>query len=111
MWRLFEDNPQIDYTLLRHLHDLYALSEYCSDKDIFAERVLRIFESKDCKRIEGEVSFANVVRSTCGKLNNGRLYKAEYGKYVESMSYAHDNERISYDAVLSNLNKIAEYFI
>jgi hypothetical protein len=111
MWRLFEDDSPTDYTLLRHLHDLYALSEYCKDKEKFAPKVLEIFETVDSKRIGNRINFCDVVSCTCEKLSNSSTYKEEYEKYVDSMSYAPDEERISYDAALSHLLEIANYFV
>jgi hypothetical protein len=110
MWRLFEDGSPTDYTLLRHLHDLYALSGYCEDEGKFTSKVLEIFETIDSKRIENKVSFGDVVRCTCDKLSNSPIYKEEYKKYVNSMSYAPDDERVPYDVALSHLLRIAKYF-
>jgi predicted nucleotidyltransferase component of viral defense system len=111
MWRLFENNTRIDYTLLRHLHDLCALSEYCQNKEKFKTRVLEIFESKDKERIDGRIDFKDIVRSTYDKLNSDPIYKDEYRHYVSSMCYAPKREYISYEAALSHLQKIAEYFL
>jgi hypothetical protein len=111
MWRLFEEEDRIDYTLLRHLHDLYALSEYCKDKENFKKEVLRIFETTDCRRIDEKINFSDVVRHTCGKLANDLIYRKEYLKYVEAMCYSTDDRRIAYEDALSHLQKVAEYFI
>jgi hypothetical protein len=111
MWRLFDEKDQIDYTLLRHMHDLYALAEYCKDDENFKKEVLRIFETEDCKRIDEKIDFSDVVRYTCAKLTNEPVYRKEYQKYVEAMCYSVDDKRISYDSALSHLQKIAEYFL
>lgn len=111
MWRLFEEEDRIDYTLLRHLHDLYALSEYCKDKENFKKEVLRIFETTDCRRIDEKINFSDVVRHTCSKLANDPIYRKEYLKYVEATCYSTDDKRIAYEDALSHLQKIAEYFI
>jgi hypothetical protein len=93
------------------MHDLYALSEFCKDKKNFKKEVLRIFETKDCKRINEKINFSDVVRHTCSKLTNDLVYRKEYLKYVEAMCYSADDRRISYEAALSHLQKIAEYFL
>jgi predicted nucleotidyltransferase component of viral defense system len=111
MWRLFENNTQIDYTLLRHLHDLYALSGHYQNKEKFKTRVLEIFESKDKERVDDGVQFKDIVRSTCDKLSNNQIYKDEYRRYVSSMCYAPKREYISYEDALSHLQKIAGYFL
>jgi hypothetical protein len=111
MWRLSEEKEQTDYTLLRHMHDLYALSEYCKDEEIFKKEVLRIFETEDCKRIGGKINFSDVVRHTCDELTNDLTYSKEYLKYVKAMCYSGDDKRISYEDALFHLQKIAKYFL
>lgn len=48
-WRIYNKDRETDYTLLRHLHDLYAIKPYLEDITAFKERVIYNFKTKDSR--------------------------------------------------------------
>ena len=109
-WRIYQEGEAIDYTLMRHLHDLYAITAHAKDMRVFRERVLHNFKTKDSTRIKEGVSFKGIIQTTLDKLERSRAYRDGYTKFVDSMSYAPDAERISFDEALECFRKLSSQF-
>ena len=109
-WRIYQEGETIDYTLMRHLHDLCAIVARIKDTTRFKEKVLNNFEKKDRARVKEDISFEDTIRVTLKKLANSKSYKNGYIRFVDSMSYAPDAERISFDEALECFRKLSELF-
>lgn len=110
-WRIFNNERLTDYTLLRHLHDLYAIRLYLEDKTAFKERVLYNFNSKDKHRLQNpNIEFSQIVYTAIKKLENNPTLKKGYEDYVASMSYATDSEKIAYIKALDYFKTLGKLF-
>ena len=106
-WRIYQESEAIDYTLMRHLHDLCAIMAHTKDLSTFKKRVLNNFETKDRARLKEGISFKDTVRATLDKLTYSKVYRDGYAKFVDSMSYAPDVERISFDEALECFRELS----
>lgn len=112
VWRIYNKDKATDYTLLRHLHDLYAMKSYLEDRQAFKERVLHNFETKDKPRLhDNSVEFKDIVKDTLNLLQTDSIFRKKYEEYVEVMSYASISERIRYDDALSFFTDLSKLFI
>lgn len=99
-----------DPTIIRHLHDLCALKEISLCSQGFKKTLETAYEN-DKKRGNGamkEISLSRALLSTCEKIQKDPLYKNEYEEFVNQMSYARDDEIISYETALSSLKDYAK---
>ena len=108
-WRIYDSDDTFDYTTMRHLHDLYAIHQKYNDPERFKKRVLDNFEKKDSQRVHDK-NFIDLLKETNKKLLTETIYKKGYEKFVDSMSYAPDNERISYDMALKDYQDLSKLF-
>lgn len=109
-WRVFHSQEDFDYTIMRHLHDLYAINlKYHNDTD-FKAKVLENFEKKDKMRIPDR-EFKELLEETNRKLLSDEKYRAGYEKFVNSMSYAPDNELITFDIALNCYQTLSKLFL
>ena len=112
IWRIYNKDKATDYTLLRHLHDLYAMKSYLEDRQAFKERVLHNFKTKDKPRLhDNSIEFKDIVRDTLNLLQTDPIFRKKYEEYVEVMSYASISERIKYDDALSFFADLSKLFI
>lgn len=72
--------------------------KYNNEKD-FKVRVLEKFERKDKIRVPDK-KFQELLTETNNKLMTDEKYRTGYEKFVNSMSYAPDNEVITFDMAL-----------
>lgn len=108
-WRVYNSDGTFDYTTMRHLHDLYAISQQYNDPEKFKQGVLDNFERKDKQRVHGK-EFLELLKATNTKLENEDIYKKGYKKFVDSMSYAPDNDRISFETALEEFKRLSKLF-
>jgi hypothetical protein len=115
IWRVLKrdrNRDNDDPTIIRHLHDLSALKSILdSEKALFVETANEAFEEdqKTGKRIVKH-SFSDAMKHTFQCLKNDSEYEAEYGQFVDAMSYANDAERIGFNLALENLEELLGYF-
>jgi len=105
--------PQNDPTIMRHLHDLSALETLVvEDNHLFVSLVHSLFE-KDKNRggKRREESVKELADKTSIKLKEDILYKQEYTKFVEAMSYAFENEIISFQHGINSFKIITDLFL
>lgn len=97
-WRIgaAENGQKFDYTLMRHLHDLCAIHARYGDAAAFSELVWEYYRTKDIRRLR-DMSFVEAMNQTRAKLTTDATYKQGYEQFVDSMSYAADENRISYE--------------
>lgn len=115
MWRVDIKNRAEPYNhmtndpaLMRHLHDLSALSPILHKSKEFKQLVAQIYEL-DKKRGDKtrDLSLSDLFNLTVSKLKTDSLYKKEYDQFVSTMSYATDNV-ITFETALSNFEKLKE---
>ena len=110
-WRIYNKEKATDYTLLRHLHDLYAMKSYLEDRQAFKERVLHNFETKDKPRLHNnDLKFKDIVLGTLEMLTTDKSFRKGYEDYVEVMSYAPLAHRIKFDDALDFYKKLSDLF-
>ena len=108
-WRVFDAQGDFDYTIMRHLHDLYAINlKYHNDAD-FKAKVLENFAKKDKKRV-ADKEFKELLEKTNERLVSDKKYRLGYEKFVNSMSYAPDNEFITFDMALECYQTLSKLF-
>ena len=110
-WRIYNKERSTDYTLLRHLHDLYAIRSYLEDKTAFKERVIYNFETKDQPRLHNNsLQFKDIVLGTLQMLETDKSFRKGYEDYVEVMSYARMDNRITFDEALAYFKTLCSLF-
>lgn len=110
-WRIYNKERSTDYTLLRHLHDLYAIRSYLEDKTAFKERVIYNFETKDKPRLHNnDLHFKDIVLGTFQMLETDKSFRKGYEDYVEVMSYARMDNRITFDEALAYFKTLCSLF-
>jgi predicted nucleotidyltransferase component of viral defense system len=109
-WRVYNGQDNFDYTNMRHLHDLYAINQRFDDPEEFKKRVLENFEKKDKQRVHDK-EFLDLLQETNKRLLMDEVYKKGYEKFVDSMSYAPDEQRISYEDALGCYQKLSKLFL
>ena len=110
-WRVFQENDNVDYTVMRHLHDLCALETTFEISENFKKKVLDNFEKKDKFRLKKSVSFNEMLQATLQKLASVKAYKNGYILFVDSMSYASDDEGISFEKALASYERMSRLFL
>lgn len=110
-WRVYREDGDFDYTLMRHLHDLYALATALEISDKFQAKVLDNFEKKDKHRLKNQISFKEILKETNRKLAEIKAYKNGYIRFADSMSYAPDNERITFELALKKYQELSRLFL
>lgn len=110
-WRIYNKERSTDYTLLRHLHDLYAIRSYLEDKTAFKERVIYNFETKDKPRLHNnDLHFKDIVLGTLQILETDKSFRKGYEDYVEVMSYTRMDNRITFDEALAYFKTLCSLF-
>lgn len=107
VWRIFDDTEKKDYTLMRHLHDLHALSKHIPINSELVEKMRVNFDTKDQFRFDGNINFLQLITLTSKKLESEHVYRESYTKFVYSMSYASDDEYVGFDEAYLTFRRIA----
>jgi len=109
IWRVLKrdrSSDKDDPSIVRHLHDLYALrGEISKDKALFLTLVDASFEvdsSTLARNVGG--SIADAAMSAFQMIEDSE-YSAEYQRYVESMSFA--DEPIQFEEALNHFKALA----
>ncbi len=117
-WRILvrdRADKKDDPTLIRHLHDLAALESMVTEaKSDFISSAKESLE-RDKKRRGGSViadmAIANRLLNALKILKEDRLYEKEYAQFVESMSYATEDELISFEKAVQALERIITVYL
>ncbi|MDR2269068.1 MAG: nucleotidyl transferase AbiEii/AbiGii toxin family protein [Rickettsiales bacterium] len=105
LWRIASEN--FKPTDLRHLHDLAILSNKINIDDNFIKIMHQVYDLDRKNRIKSiGQSFEIIASNTIDKLSNNPCYSADYNKFVDAMSYARDNESISFENALLKFKKL-----
>ncbi len=104
-------SAQNDPAMVRHLHDLAALEQLISAEPHFMEMVHTSFD-KDRGRggSESDKSLEMMIEEAIEKLQTDVLYGAEYVQFVDAMSYAPEDELLSFDQAIVAFRRIASLF-
>lgn len=109
-WRVYSDSSNVDYTLMRHLHDIFALAKIVPIDDALRSKVLDAFEKKDKARLKGDIPFTIVLEESIDKLSSAQEYQEGYKMFVNSMSYSTDAEQISFEEALRCFQSFSTLF-
>ena len=109
-WRVFDGGNDFDYTIMRHLHDLCAINKHYDNPDDFKTRVIENFIRKDQARVPN-MKFEDLLKTTNQKLVSDDKYRKSYERFVNSMSYAPDNELITFDIALQCYQNLSKLFL
>lgn len=112
-WRVLvrdRTDKKDDPTLIRHLHDLAALEGLIAEaKSDFVSAAKESLERDKDRR--GGDAIANMpitdrLENALKALKKDTLYQKEYTQFVESMSYADENELIKFEDAVQALGRI-----
>ncbi len=114
-WRILKrdrSHEKDDPTMVRHLHDLCALRSIVHDnKDMFIETASSAFEGDQRSgRRDTKEGFSDSMKSALVQLNGDKEYANEYSHFVEAMSYADDEENISFEVAVENYEELISFF-
>ena len=113
-WRVLDRDrtqPNDDATLVRHLHDLAALTKTVKASNQFEELALNSIE-KDINRSKtiNSENFSPIERleSMLQILQSDSLYKDEFTQFVVDLSYADEEDRPTFENSLNALEILVE---
>lgn len=117
MWRVqIKDRNQPfgiknDPTIIRHLHDLSALSSQVLTDNFI--NMLQISFNNDLGRSGSrkDISLNDSLINTFNSLKNDKMYKKEYENFVFNMCYGKDEEIITFKTALGNFEKIMNFIL
>lgn len=115
VWRVLKrnrDDEKDDPAMIRHLHDLCALKgRIQAEQDLFIATALESFVI-DQKRVnrQVELELKEASKKAANELKRDDLYKDEYQQFVDAMSYASDDEIISFETALNEFDVLCGMF-
>lgn len=116
-WRILvrdRADKKDDPTIIRHLHDLAALENMMAEspEEFVTSAKKSLEQDKDCRGgaiIAGMTVAERLVRAL-KILKEDSLYSVEYQKFVASMSYAAEDEQISFDGAVQAFERIVNIY-
>ncbi|MBD5772659.1 nucleotidyl transferase AbiEii/AbiGii toxin family protein [Marinomonas colpomeniae] len=113
-WRVLKrdrTNINDDPTLVRHIHDLCALEHEISQHALqFKLIAITSFEGdQDIPNRDVNIGFVDSIGIMIDRLKSDLLYAQEYRQFAEAMSYADDDQQITFDRAILSLERIASY--
>ena len=116
-WRILVRNradEKDDPTVIRHLHDLAALENTITDApDDFVVSAKGSLERDNDRRggdIIANMSIPDRLSNALKILREDGLYQKEYTQFVDSMSYADEDERIGFEKAVQSLARIINVY-
>lgn len=114
-WRILNRDrnaPSDDPAMIRHLHDLCALSAVIEQEQaLFIQTVQASFESdQENGKRNTKLALYPSLQSALAHLQRDTLYQKEYQQFVDAMSYADDEAEISFDHALTSLEAMISLF-
>lgn len=110
-WRVLDRDrasPSDDPALVRHLHDLAALAPHIRDDNRLQALALKTL-AKDTKRgnsTTASLTIAERLQQMLNILQTDATYATEYQNFVVGMSYASDEDRITFSVALAALQRL-----
>ncbi len=112
-WRILvrdRADEKDDPTIIRHLHDLAALENIITDAENDFVSSAKVSLQRDQAHRGGNIiadmSVADRLANALKILKQDGLYQKEYDQFVASMSYAADQELISFEEAIQALERI-----
>jgi hypothetical protein len=115
MWRTLKrnrDDDNYDPATIRHLHDLAALhGEIMANPALFVRLAHSAFavDQKRAPRILDEPFYESLVRAL-RQIRNTKSSSVEYRKFVDAMSYADDDNTISFRQAMDSFESLVTLF-
>lgn len=110
LWRVVtrdDDELKNDPTMIRHLHDLCALEKIALTHEGFIPTIHSAFESdKGRGGMSKDMSLNDAAQKTLNDLRNHKAYERNYRNFVDAMSYATFDDRITFRAALKAFENI-----
>lgn len=110
VWRMITRSTSIsdyDPATIRHLHDLAALKDSAILSTDFAPLARLTIESDLKDRAQLPMNACDALHQVITALETRNEYAREYQQYVDAMSYADDDKRITFGRALDALKVIA----
>lgn len=111
-WRVLDrdrSSSSDDPALIRHLHDLAALAPHIRSNRTFQDLAQQAV-IKDTARFQNssiaDISVSERLQRMLQILQTDEVYATEYQNFVVGMSYASDEDRISFVAALDSLQEL-----
>ena len=99
-----------DPTIIRHLHDLAALKKIIFEhKEIFTKCAGESLLSDQGTRggnVIADMGIHERLIKSLDVLSIDKKYRSEYQQFVQNMSYADEDEHITFDDAMSVLEKV-----
>lgn len=116
-WRIVvrdREDKKDDPTLIRHLHDLAALENMIMEAEADFVASAQISLERDQERRGGEaiseMPITDRLTLALATLKEDELYHQEYKQFVESMSYAAEEELINFENAVKALDRIIDVY-
>lgn len=110
LWRIVtrdNDAQGNDRTMIRHLHDLCALEKLALAHEDFVPTIHTAFESdKGRGGMPHDMSLEDAAAVALRSLQTYKSYKDDYRNFVDAMSYARHEDRITFDMAIESLKRI-----
>ncbi|RUO22602.1 nucleotidyl transferase AbiEii/AbiGii toxin family protein [Aliidiomarina iranensis] len=114
-WRILKrdrDHKQDDRAMVRHLHDLCALTPLLEEEHaLFIETAITSFniDQQSGKR-DTNAEFYPSLKSALEQLKRDELYETEYQQFVDAMSYADDEKMITFERAMASFESMVSLF-
>lgn len=112
-WRILvrdRADEKDDPTVIRHLHDLAVLENTIIDAGndfvSLAKESLEIDKNRRGGNVIADMLIPDRLANALKILKEDGLYQKEYEQFVESMSYADEDELISFEEAVAALGRI-----
>lgn len=114
-WRILKRDRSArkdDPAMIRHLHDLSALFDIIKTNQVlFVETARSSFEEDQrTGRRNTDSGFYESMLSALRELKRDNKYLIEYSRFVDAMSYANDEENISFPIATNRYELLIELF-
>lgn len=96
-----------DPTIVRHIHDLAALSESVSESRSFAELARGILKTDARRTGNPDADGIALLRAMLTTITGDPLWRIEYERFVGAMAYGPDVDRIAFDQATSRCAALA----
>ena len=98
--------------MIRHLHDLSALENLAVSDKLFIETI-HLSIKKDYGRSGSEIdkNFTDMSKEALEQFKADPMYKTEYIRFVDAMSYAPDDESIDFETAIASFERIVGLLI
>jgi predicted nucleotidyltransferase component of viral defense system len=101
-----------DPAMIRHLHDLSALENLAVSDSLFIESIYLSIK-KDLGRSGSIIdkSLKDMAKEALEQFEADPIYKSEYTRFVDAMSYAPDDESIGFETAVASFERIVGLLI